>query len=287
MKLNLLPTSVSKAGAAKGMWFVAGAVALLGILGMIGLTVMGQSALSSAKLDAESKMAKAANAKATADHAEAQIAEAAVINRNQKLSEAMIAHNRTYVDLYAKVLSHVPAYYRLDSISATPVSESSTTVTLTGYIQSFRQYADLSIALWKIPNATAVTRAGYQLNNAAVPALTEADQTGLPIKPGQSPLPTDPLERMNQMIANAASEPRGFLDEGNFGSAGSTAKGAMPGYSQVTMTVVLAEDIRTPDPRATIAAGGGAAAGATAPPNGFGAAPGSVGRGGSAVRGGR
>jgi len=282
MKLNLLPTSVSKAGAAKGMWFVAGGVALLGILGMVGLTVMGQQQLSSAKADAESKMALAANAKATADHAEAQIAEATVIDRNQKLSEAMINHNSKYVDLYAKVLSHVPAYYRLDSISATPTSESSTTVTLNGYIQSFRQYADLSIALWKIPSATAVTRAGYQLNNAAVPALTEADQTGLPIRPGQAPYSTDPLERMNQMIENAAAEPRGYLDEGNFGSAEATARGAMPGYNQVTMTVVLTDDIRTPDPRATIAAGGGAA-GAAAPPNGFGAPPG----GAAATRGGR
>ncbi len=279
MKLNLLPTSVSKAGAAKGMWVVAGALALAGVLGMVGLTIAGQGALNAAKTDAESKMKLAADAKVTADHADAQIAEATVIDRNQKLSESMIDHNRKYVDLYAKVLSHVPAYYRLDSISASPASESSTTVTLTGYIQSFRQYADLSIALWKIPNATAVTRAGYQLDNAAVPALTEADQTGLPIRAGQTPLPTDPLERMEQMIANAAEEPRGFLDEGNFGSATTTARGAMPGYNQVTMTVVLADDIRTPDPRATIASGGDAGAGATAPPNGFGSVPGQATRG--------
>lgn len=270
MKLNLLPQSVSKAGAAKGMWFVAAALAILGILGMVGMTMMSSKALADAKADAESKMKLAADAKATADHADAQIAEATVIDRNQKLSEAMIDHNRKYVDLYAKVLSRVPAYYRLDSISASPVSESSTTVTLNGYIQTFRQYADLSIALWKIPGVTAVTRAGYQLNDPTVPSLTESDQTGSAVKPGESPLPTDPIDRMNAMIANVSSEPTGYLNEGNFGAGDTIAKGAMPGYSQVTMTVTLADDVRTPDPRATIAAGGGAGTGAAAPPNGFG-----------------
>ena len=273
MKLNLLPTSVSKASTAKGMYFVAIAVAALGIIAGVGLAVASKGALAQAEADAKSKMQRAADAKATAEQAEVQIAAAAVINRNQKLSEAMMDHNRRYVDLYAKVLKHVPAYYRLDTISATPGGENATTVTLNGYIQSFRQYADLSIALWKIPNAVSVNRAGYQIVDPVVSPLTEADQIGQPVRPGETALPTDPLDRLDAMIARAASAQQGFLGEGNFGAADTQARGAMPGYSQVTMTVILAEDIRTPDPRATIAAGA-TGGGAAAPPNGFGGVPG-------------
>ncbi len=272
MKLNLLPQSVSKAGAAKGMIFVALLLAVLGILAGVGLTLMSEGALATAKADAEAKMQRAVDAKATADHADKQIAEAAIINRSQALSEAMIAHNRTYVDLYADVLKHVPAYYRIDSISAVPASPQQTTVTLNGYLETFRQYADLSVALWKIPDAVAVSRAGYQLDRASVPNLTEADQTGLPVKPGQTPLPTDPLDRMEAMIARAAGEPRGFLNQGNFGAV-EGARQAMPGYKQVTMTLTLARNVQTPDPRATIA-GAGAAGAASVPPNGFGGVPG-------------
>lgn len=275
MKLNLLPTSVAKASTAKGMWFVAAAVAALGILAGVGLAVSSKAALAQAETDAKAKMQAAANAKTTADAAETQIAAAAVINKNQKLSEAMIDHNRKYVDLYAKVLRHVPAYYRLDTISATPGGENSTTVTLNGYIQSFRQYADLSIALWKIPDVVSVNRAGYQINDPVVPALTEADQRGQAVLPGEDPLPSDPLEYLDAKIARASAAQRGYLNTGNFGAADTLARSAMPGYSQVTMTVVLAEDVRTPDPRATISTGG--AGGTAAPPNGFGGAPGGLG----------
>lgn len=274
MKLNLLPTSVSKAGAATGMWIVAAILAVVGILGCLGLIGMSQQALASAKSDAESKMKAAADAKATADQADAQIATAAVINRNQKLSEAMIAHNSKYVDLYSKVLGHVPAYYRLDSIAATP-NGPQTTVTLTGYIETFRQYADLSIALWKIPGVLSVSRAGYTVTDPVVQNLSELDQVGSAVKPGETALPSDPLERLDAMIARAGSAPRGYLNQGNFGSNTVTARGAMPGYSPVTMTVVLSDNVQTPDPRATIAAAGGAGTPASAP-NGFGGVTGPV-----------
>lgn len=287
MKLNLLPQSVSKAGAAKGMIFVAIALALLGILAAVGMTIVSEGAYAQAKQDAESKMQRAADAKMTADQADKQIAEAAVINRSQALSEAMIDHNRKYVDLYADVLKHVPTYYRLDTISATPVSAEQTTVTMRGYIETFRQYADLSVALWKIPDAVAVGRAGYELDRATVPNLTEADQTGSPIRPGESPLPTDPLERMEALIARASSEPGGFRDVGGFGGIDSTSRQAAPGYKEVTMTVTLNRNIQTPDPRATINAGGGAGAGApgaAVPPNGFGGIPAAAGLGGGRGR---
>jgi len=274
MKLNLLPQSVSKAGAARGMIAVAAVMAILGILAAVFMTVTSEKMLADAKESAISKQKLAADAKATSDQADAQIAAATIITKNQKLAEAMNAHNRKYVDLYRDVLRYVPAYYRLESLRATPTAPGQSTVTMVGYIDTFHQYADLAIALWKIPEATTVTRAGYQIDDASVQPLTETDQIGSAIKADESPLPSDPLARMDAMIAQAASEPRGFLNQGGFGTTDvNNPRGAMPGRSQVTMTVTMSRDIQTPDPRATIASGGGAPApGGVAP--GFGGVPG-------------
>ncbi|QYK52121.1 MAG: hypothetical protein KF824_07600 [Fimbriimonadaceae bacterium] len=274
MKLNLLPQSVSKAGAARGMVVVALAMAVLGVLAAVFMTVTSDKMLADAKESAISKQKLAADAKATADQAEAQIAAATIITKNQKLAEAMNEHNRKYVDLYRDVLRYVPSYYRLESIRATPTGPGASSVTLVGYIESFRQYADLAIALWKIPDAMTVTRAGYQIDDASVQPLTESDQIGSAIKADETPLPSDPLARMEAMIAQAASEPRGFLNIGGFGTTDVTSpRGAMPGYSQVTMTVTMSRDIQTPDPRATIASGGGAPGPSGVAP-GFGNVPG-------------
>ncbi|MBX3114021.1 MAG: hypothetical protein KF836_05590 [Fimbriimonadaceae bacterium] len=274
MKLNLLPQSVSKAGAARGMIVVAAAMAILGILAAVFMTVTSEKMLADAKENAIAKQKLAADAKATSDQADAQIAAATIITKNQKLAEAMNAHNRKYVDLYRDVLRYVPAYYRLESIRATPTGPGTSSVTLVGYIDTFHQYADLAIALWKIPEAMTVTRAGYQIDDASVQPLTETDQVGTAIKPDETPLPSDPLARMDALIARAASEPRGFLNQGGFGTTDTNSpRGAMPGRSQVTMTVTMNRDIQTPDPRATIATGGGAPApGGVAP--GFGGVPG-------------
>lgn len=271
MKLNLLPQSVSKAGAARGALIAAVVLALAGIAIGAGLVAISAGAKAVAKNDATDKQKLAADAKATADQADAQIAAATTITRNQKLAEAMNEHNRKYVELYRDILRYVPAYYRVTSLSAVPQGENLTTVTVSGYLDSYRQYADLSIALWKIPDAVSVSRAGYEIDSAAVPALTEADQLGAPIKPGESPLPSDPLERMEALQARAASEPEGFLNQGGFGTLDDTNRGAMPGFSQVTMTVNIARDMRTPDPRATITAG--ATAGGNSPAPGFSPTP--------------
>lgn len=279
MKLNLLPTEVSKAGAAKAMWFVAGLIALAGVLASVGLSVVSAGNLATAKADAESKMAAAVNAAATAAQAETQMQAASVIIRNQALAEAMDAHNSKYVDLYRDVFRYVPSYFRLTSIQAQPVAEGQTAVTLTGQLETFRQYADLAVAMWKVPDVLNVTRQGYTVVDPVVPSLTETDQAGTAVRPGEAPLPSDPLERLDAMIARAASEPRGFQNVGGFGTADTIQpRGPLPNWSTVTISLVLGRDLRTPDPRATIggAAGGGAAVpggGFGAPPMGFGGRP--------------
>ena len=273
MKLNLLPSDVAKKGTATGMWFVAGLLAIASIVLAVGMVFMSRKAKDEAKQAAQSQMQAAANAVATAQVAEKQVALASVINRNQKLAEAMNAHNRKYVDLYRDVLRYVPSYYRLTSISAQPSGEGACTVNLTGQIETFSRYADVAIAMWKVPDVTGVTRAGYTIDEPSVLPLTEADQRGSYVKPGENALPSDPLARLDEMISRAANEPRGFQNLGNFGSTAPDQRGPMPGWSTVTMTINLARDIRTPDPRATLSsspAPGGAVGAPGTPGQGFG-----------------
>lgn len=274
MKLNLLPTNVSKANTAAAGMIFGGLLALVGAVGAVGGILWSQNELRNAKDAAVAMQKPAADALATAQQAETQIAVATVITTNRQLAMEMIAHNEDYVALYNKVRNYIPAYYRVTNLSAAPVGEDAQ-VTVVGQLQTFSQYADLAIALWKIPGVLNVTRQGYVVNLPQVPPLTEGDQRGTPILPGEEPLPSDPLERLDALVARAAAAPQGFQNVGGFGSGDElNARGPMPGWSTVTMTILVDDDIRTPDPRATIAANTGG--GAAAPAAGFGAAPGAA-----------
>lgn len=281
MKLNLLPSDVAKKGAATGMWFVAGLMALASIVLAVGMVVMSRNAKAEAKQNATDKMQAAANAVATAQVAEKQVALASVINRNQKLAESMLAHNRKYVDIYRDVMRYVPSYYRLTSISAQPTGEGTCSMTLVGQIETYSRYADVAIAMWKVPDVTSVTRAGYTIDEPNVLPLTESDQRGSYVRPGQSALPSDPLARLDEMIARAANEPRGYQNLENYGSTTPDQRGPMPGWSTVTMTLLLNRDLRTPDPRATLSTNPGSTGGAPGAPGtpggGFQAPPGGTG----------
>jgi hypothetical protein len=75
---------------------------------------------------------------------------------------------------------------------------------------------------------------------------------------------------MNALIERAGSAPSGFQNTGNFGSSETRVRGAMPGFSAVTYSIVIDRELQTPDPRATITSGGGAgAAPGGAAPGGF------------------
>ncbi|MDK3156931.1 hypothetical protein QPK87_10115 [Kamptonema cortianum] len=269
MKLNLLPSDVSKQGMAATAWVGAILLAVAGIASAVVMMTMSSAQLADAKQAAQGPNKAAADALATAKLAEDQIAKATIIDRSLKLSQAMDAHNRKYTDLYKDVMRYVPTYYRLTGMQAVPNGPESCTVTLTGQLETFRQYADLAISLWKVPDALNVQRAGYAVNLPRVPNLSETDQLGAPIRPSEAPLPSDSLERLDELIARAASEPTGYRNVGNFGTPGQDTRGALPGWSTVTMTLVLGRNIQTPDPRATLGGGGGAGAGA-APAGGFG-----------------
>lgn len=283
MKLNLLPTHVSKEGQSK-IAGISSAVLALASIGA-GIVAVGYSSDQLAKAKARVAEVQPAYeaAMATSKRADEIMASSIVIDRNVKLANAMMEHNKVYPDLYREVLSYVPSFFRVNSIAAAPANESTCTVTMTGVLQTYQQYADIMLAMLRIPGATNVTRAGFTDVRKNVPALNENDQIGLPVKPGEPNLPSDPLRRLDDMIARAGQAPTGYLNANGFGS-NAPQKGAMPDWSQVTITVTLARNIMTPLPMATLKAQGGATGGGAPAPNSGGfTAPGPSGRGGPNV----
>ena len=185
------------------------------------------------------KLAEANRVVETAAEADVIAQKATEIVRNQKLAEAMLNKNTAYTNLYRGVLGFVPDFFRPTSISAIPNGETEAVVTMSGRISSFQQYADLMLALMKIPGAKSVTRNGYNVNGPFVPAVTEGDPNALVIKRNSQPMPSDPIERMNRIISDATAAPSGFIGTGNFGNEEPGQRGAMPGDSEVTVSVVL------------------------------------------------
>lgn len=265
MKLNLLPTHVATQSSAPVFIGIGGLIALGSIALAVVLVVTSTADLSAAKKElADSKQA-AADALATANHADDIAAKGQVINTNLMLAKAMDKHNSAYVDLYESILPYVPSFYRITSMTAAPSGDGSSTVTFNGQIESFRKYADVALAFWRVPGVSDVQRAGYNVNDPQLSGLSQQDQKGSFDKPGEQPLPSDPLDNLAARIARANSETReGFLNTGNYGDEGGT-KGPMPGWSTVTIVLTVSKDLRTPDPRSTLGGGGGAGGGTGIP----------------------
>lgn len=261
MKLNLLPTYVSKGNQAKTATVVSVLLALLGILGAVGLIFISKGSLAEARADAEGKMERAARAVATSKRADEVVSDAQMIIRNINLADAMLKHNDVYPDLYRDIKPYIPGFFRVTQVSAVPNDAATATVTLTGTVKTFQQYADLMIALYRIPGATTVARSGYVNGDPFVPNITDVDQNGRPIKPGQTNIPDNKYERLAYYQSQGTVT--GFTGEGGFGTSDATqARGAMPGYSLVTLSVVVPRSIQVPDPRATLQSQGGATPGA-------------------------
>lgn len=250
MKLNLLPGSVSKAQGSKAS-FVLMIVIIALASGFTFLMInKSKDTLSSALDQLPPEEAKVKKVLAISQSADAIIAQVGPMDRNLKLVKAMEEHNTVYTSLYRNILSYVPDFYRITNLTATPTGESCT-INMTGVLKTETQYADLAISLFRIPNVTAVTRAGYNYERDFIPNLNLNDQEGERIKQGETNLPSDPIDNMNAMIQRAANKPRGFLNQGQFGT-GEGPRGAMPKWSTVNITLLLTKNIQTPDPRSTI-----------------------------------
>ena len=275
MKLNLLPTYVSKGNQAKTATVVSVLLALLGILGAVGMIFISKDQLRAARENAESKQERAERAVQVSKRADQVVTDAQMIIRNINLADAMLKHNDVYPDLYRDIKPYIPGFFRVTSMTATPIDATNARVTLTGTLKTYQQFADLMIALFRIPGATSVARAGYNNVDPYIPGITDVDQNGRPIRPGQAPIPDNKYERLAYFQSQGA--PTGFTGEGGFGTADrSQARGAMPGYSLITVTVDMPRALQTPDPRATLTAQGPATptGGAATAPGVPGAVPG-------------
>lgn len=284
MKLNLLPTYVSKEKSAKAAWVFAVLIAVIGCGAAFMLITQSKQEYKDAKDRAEQYQNDAAMAVAVSKQADETIAKAREIIVNIDLANAMRDHNKVYAELYDDVKKYIPGFFRISSISATPSDANSCVVTMQGVIQSYQQYADLMLALLRIPDSTSVSRNGYQVVDAFVPPLTVEDQKGKVVKLGEPNIPDDPVGQIDYFTARSA--PTGYVGTGGFGSGTTEPRGAMPGWQAITVSVVLSNrHIQTPDPRATLTASAsagpstpapGGMPGPTAPPSG----PPSVGPGG-------
>lgn len=273
MKLNLLPTHVSKEGQSKIAWIVMAVMSIASVGAGIFFVAQSNNELNAAKERDQNFKPYYDKVVATANRADEIMANSVGINRNIRLADAMDKHNDVYPSLYKEVLNYCPSYFRVLSISAVPLDDKACTVTMQGVIQTYQQYADIMLAMLRIKDAVNVTRAGFTDTRSVVPALNEGDQLGSPVKPGETNLPSDPQARLEELVNRASQAPTGYQGINGFGD-NSEQKGAMPNWSQITITVTLARNIQTPNPRATLTSQGGAT------PSGGGASP-QQGNGGS------
>lgn len=301
MKLNLVPTYVSKEGQSRNSVAIAVVLAVIGIAAAVVMIVFSGQTLAAAKSKEAEQRTRAEQADTQSKKADAMMASehAKALATNVSLADAMEKHSTVYPDIYDKVIGYIPPYFRITSMSAAPAGEGTCIITLSGVISTYQQYADLMLALLRIPGATNVSRAGYQLDAEYVPSLTPEDQAGRPIKPGQQNLPDDPLARLSALESQGSYS--GYTGVSNFGGDPDLTRGPMPGSSLVTVTVTIPGNLMTPDPRATLSGGGSSASltsgggaargfggpGAGGPPGGLPGVPSSAGGGGSSASSGK
>jgi hypothetical protein len=263
MKLNLVPTSASRGAGARNGIILAVILVAAAVFMSAGLRQKSAQALSAAKDDVTKNVDTAAKAKTTGDEADTIIVRAQGPLLNLQLANAMDQHNDVYPKFYDSVIKYIPNYFRINSLRATPLDGNSCTVTMTGVVASFQQYANLMLALLRIPGAQAVSRSGYQVNDMFVPNLIKDDQVGRAIMPGKPRLPENPVDRLDLLISSAGSTT--FAGVGGFGSLDEPrVRGASPTESNIAVAVVLTQNLLTPNPRATLSGAAAAFAASTA-----------------------
>jgi len=265
MKLNLLPKHVTKANSSRNALIGALAVAALSVVGSIFLIKSSKDARDQAKSDAEALKSQADAVVARAAEAEALASSTGDLVKNVDLAHAMVAHNAKVTNFYRSMFQYIPSFYRVNSMSYTCDADGGgLSLNMTGTLQTEQQYTDLMLALLRIPGAQTVARGGYTRNKPVLPNVTEANPNPKLILENETPLPDDGYERMNQLVARASAAPTGFLNVGNFGGSETEARGAMPDWHLVNVTVVLKTPGAAPAAGAP-APGAGAPTGPTPP----------------------
>lgn len=298
MKLNLLPTYVSTGKRTTAAFVVFALIIVGSVLATVGMIQTSSKEVATAKDEAKNLEPYAKRAVEVSGYADTVISNAKGVMVDSMLADAMLKHNSVYPDFYDSVKPYIPSFFRITSMSAAPVDDSTATLTMTGVVETQEQYRDLMLALNRIPKVMTVARTGYDIVEQYVPPLVADDQTGRPIPRGDSHIPDDPLARLTYMIGKGQTGTSGFIGRGGFGSGASGAKGTMPNWSAITVTVVLPRNLQAPNPRLTlqgVVTGGGGDSTTTAssslpggsgPPAGTGAPGGpGAGPGGSAKAG--
>lgn len=251
MKLNLLPTYVSKEKATRSALIFGILIFAACIFGSYMIFAKANADLADSTTDLADLQGKAARAVETANKADTVMKASETLLRDTGLAEAMLAHNKTYPDTYDEIKQYIPSFYRVTSMSAAPAGPGVSTITLVGVLDTYQQYADLMLALLRIKGVAAVSRAGFTNNSMYVPAPTPDDQYGKPHKPGEAAIPDDPIKRLEYFQGQGRLT--GYANAGGFGSGVPGLRGPMPNASQVTVTITMARELQTPDPKATLA----------------------------------
>ena len=261
MKLNLLPTYVGKGRQVVLAVFVGVLLILLSAGFSFTMITNSHSQLAEVQAQAHDYEKPVTDAKEYADKADNVVAPLREITRDINLANAMNAHNDVYPKFYNSIFPYIPSFFRVTSMTATPIDANTVNLAMTGVIKTHQQYADLMLALLRSPNAGAVSRSGFTATFPVVPNVTLADPNPVTRQPNEPVLPKDPLQRLNALIASGGVH--AFKPAGGFGSGVPGPRGAMPEYQLVTVTVVLPAALQTPNPRATLSVGGGGGGGAT------------------------
>lgn len=253
MKLNLLPTHVSKGSQLRTGVIIGIVLFLLGFGTMYYLMSSSQKQRNDSMTAAENLRADAAQAVSIASDADRIITNAAGLQLNIALARQMDLHNQVYPDFYDKFFPFIPGFFRINSMRAVPNGGDSCVVTMGGVIHTFQDYADVMLAMLRVPGAQSVTRSGYVLEETVIPPLNAQDQKGIPIRPGEPRLPEDKRDRLDALIATGGVE--GVNNQGGFGTPGvPRVREAMPHWSNITIAVVVTANLQTPDPMATLLA---------------------------------
>lgn len=250
MKLNLLPTHAAKGKGSGFAWIVC----IIMIVVSAGLAfMMGQT--SQKKIEFWTQKAEEIKPSYDAAVAVSGYAQNVVDNSkgviiNAALAKEMLAHNSAYPAFYDKLRPYIPGFFRINQMSATPVTADTVSVTLRGVIQTREQYANIMLAFNRIPDVQTVTRSGYTIVDQYIPNLIQTDQTGRPITMQESNVPDDPMQRLQFYIARGSLS--GYQQVGNFGSGQPGYRGAMPKWSEITISLVMPGKLQAPDPKGTL-----------------------------------
>ncbi len=255
MKLNLLPTYVGKGRQVFVAFFFGIVLTLVCSAVSFQMIHSSKTQLDKVKEQAGEYEKPVADAVAYAAAADNVVKPLGEIIRDTNLANAMTEHNDHYPKFYNSIFKYIPSFYRITSMTALPVDAGHVNLTLTGVIKTKQQYADLELAMLRIPNSGPVIRSGFTPTAPFLPNVTAADQNPGIQQPNQPVLPKDPLQRLNSLIASGGVHP--FNPTGNFGSGQKGQRDAMPDYQVVTMNVTLPGDLQTPNPHATLTVSGG------------------------------